>query len=55
MKNELLSLTATEGNSHHGRAIGFTVTGMALVPGGVHLPVHQSRRRIIYIAEMARP
>jgi len=35
MKNELPSLTATAGNSNYGLAIGFTVTTMAFVLGGI--------------------
>ncbi len=35
MKNELPSLTATAGNSNYGLDIGFTVTTMAFVLGGI--------------------
>ena len=35
MKNKLPSLTATAGNSHQGLTIGFTVTTMAFVLGGI--------------------
>ena len=35
MKNKLLSLTATAGNSFYGLAIGFTVTVMAFALGPI--------------------